>query len=171
MASSFVSSMPDVIRKGDRRIGFMLLTTGGGVTLLGMSLFFNKTLLKIGNLLVVAGVPMTIGPGRAAGYFLQPQKARATACLGIGMLLVLNGHPLIGIILEVFGLLNLFGNLFPIVLAMAKQLPVVGPLLKSSGRSSKGRRDDKPRRNEYEDDSYYYDGNDQSGRDSRERYY
>jgi hypothetical protein len=91
--------------------------------MLGISLFFNKALMRLGNLLFMAGVPMTIGPGRTAGYFLQPKKARATGCLALGIVLVFFGHPVIGIALEAFGLMNLFGNMFPFAMGILKQMP------------------------------------------------
>lgn len=129
-------NLPDmggILRKGDKKIGMMLLGGGTVFTLLGMSLFFNKTLMRMGNLLFIIGVPMTIGPGRTAGYFLQPKKARATGCLGTGIFLVMVGWPILGIALEIFGLLNLFGNMFPFLMVILKQMPVVGTLLEGTG--------------------------------------
>jgi hypothetical protein len=147
----------------------MLLSSGAVVTLLGFSMFMNKTLLRLGNLLFIAGVPMTIGPGRTAGYFFQPRKARSTACLALGILLVFMKHPIIGICLELFGLLNLFGNMFPVAFAVAKSLPIIGPILKST--SGNGNKQNKKR---YDEDPYYgdqnYDDRDRE-RDSAERYY
>jgi hypothetical protein len=127
--------MPDIIRTGNRKIGLPLLAIGGALTILGASLFFNKTLMRLGNLFFVAGVPMTLGPGRTAGYFFQPKKARATACLATGVMLVFIGWPIFGIILEAFGLLNLFGNMFPMAMLLLKQMPVIGPLLKGKNGS------------------------------------
>lgn len=92
-----------------------------------------------------------IGPGRTVGYFLQPKKARATGCLACGVFLVLVGHPVIGILLEIFGLLNLFGNMFPLVVMMAKNLPVVGGLFGGNNGGSGGKR----KESRYDDDRYY----------------
>ena len=139
-------------------------------TMLGISLFFNKGLMRLGNLLFIAGVPLTIGPGRTAGYFLQPRKARATACLGLGVFLVMVGWPIFGIALEIFGLLNLFGNMFPVLMVLLRQLPGVGSLL---GDGGSGRRNNKSRRendyyerdrDRYSEDRYEY-GGDRRGAD------
>jgi hypothetical protein len=151
--------MPDIIKTGNRKIGIPLLGIGLALTVFGMSLFFNKTLMRLGNLFFVAGVPMTIGPGRTMGYFFQPKKARATGCLALGIILVFFGHPVLGIVLEMFGLLNLFGNMFPVALAVLKTMPVIGPLL-----SGNGRQNNKNDRDRYDDryddrDSYYDDRN------------
>ena len=153
------SSMPDIIKTGNRKIGLPLLGIGGVLTVLGMSLFFNKTLMRLGNLFFVAGIPMTLGPGRTAGYFFQPKKARATGCLAAGIMLVFIGWPIFGIILEVFGLLNLFGNMFPMAMMIMKQMPVIGPLLKGdSGKKKSNSRNDDRYDDRYQDDRYddYY---------------
>jgi hypothetical protein len=122
--------------------------------MLGISLFFNKALMRLGNLLFMAGVPMTIGPGRTAGYFLQPKKARATGCLALGIVLVFFGHPVIGIALEAFGLMNLFGNMFPFAMVILKQMPIIGPLLSRKPKPSENNQD---RGRGYQDDRDYYD--------------
>jgi hypothetical protein len=171
--NSIMSSLPSIIQNGDRRIGFLLLGSGTVVTMMGITLFFQRTLMRLGNLLVIAGVPMTLGPQRTLGYFYDPQKMRATVCLAAGIFLVLvAGRPIPGIALEIFGLLNLFGNMFPVVLAVLKTMPVIGPLL--SGKSSSGGSNNNSRRsnnsnNNYSrerqrpDDDYYYEGNGGSG--------
>lgn len=156
----FLSSVPTSLLRGDRKTGMMLLGSGLAITFLGITMFFNRTLLRLGNLLFIAGVPMTLGPTRTFGYFVKPEKFRATACLAVGIFLVFRGSPLFGIILEFFGLLNLFGNMFPMVWMFAKNIPVLGPILKTtSGEGSKKRK----QRNEYEptyEDEADYDGSD-----------
>ena len=105
------------------------------------------------------GIPMTIGPGRTAGYFLQPQKARATGCLSVGIFLVFIGWPVIGICLEIFGVVNLFGNMFPVALAILKTMPIIGPILnRAPGGGGGGRRGRNKSR--YDDRSDYYDYDD-----------
>jgi hypothetical protein len=154
--SSIFQSIPSIIQKGDRRIGLSLLASGTVVTMLGMSLFFNKALMRLGNLLFIAGVPITLGPTRTAGYFLKPEKMRATACLGLGIFLVFIGSPVFGIALEIFGLLNLFGNMFPVIFAIAKQLPVVGPML--SGNNNNKNNGSNRNRGYEDDDRGRYNG-------------
>lgn len=148
-------NLPNIIKNGDRRIGLAFLGAGAVFTMLGVSLFFNKSLMRLGNLLFIGGVPLTIGPGRTAGYFFQPKKSRATACLALGIFLVFIGSPVFGIILEVFGLLNLFGNMFPFLFAILKNMPVVGTLFKGRGGSSRRSYDDNDR---YDDDDDYGGG-------------
>ena len=151
--------MPDVgglLRNGNKKVGMMLLGGGAVFTLLGISLFFNKTLMRLGNLLFIAGVPLFIGPGRTTGYFLQPKKARATGCLAFGIFLVMAGWPIFGIALEAFGILNLFGNMFPVFMVLLKQMPVVGSLLKGSTNARPNNSRKKAAASTYRD-TYRYD--------------
>ena len=36
---------------------------------------------------------------------------------------------MVGMVVEVFGILNLFGNFFPIILSLLRNMPVIGPVL------------------------------------------
>lgn len=161
-------------KNGDRRIGVPLLGLGVVFTMLGVSLFFNKALMRLGNLLFIAGVPTTLGPSRTAGYFFKPEKTRATACLFLGILLVFVGWPMVGMALEVFGILNLFGNMFPIFWAVVKNMPIVSSLTKNSGS---GRRQtysyERERDQDYRDDPYADDRQGYSNYrdDDAEKYY
>jgi hypothetical protein len=155
------------------------LGIGAALTILGMSLFFNKTLMRLGNLFFVAGVPMTLGPGRTAGYFFQPKKARATACLALGLFLVFVGWPIIGLLLEGFGLLNLFGNMFPVAMVILKQMPIIGPLLKgnfgtggskkNSNNNNNNNKDNRRGSSSYDDyyDDRYSDPDDRGWKERR----
>jgi Na+/proline symporter len=137
------------------------LGLGAVFTIMGVSLFFNKSLMRLGNLMFIAGVPTTIGPSRTAGYFLRPEKMRAPACLCLGIFLVFVGWPIFGMALEVFGILNLFGNMFPMFWVVFKNLPIVSSITKSSGS---GRRPtysyNRERERDYRDDPYADDRQD-----------
>ena len=53
---------------------------------------------------------------------------RGTICFITGIILVLIGWSIIGILIEGFGVINLFGNFFPIAFAFIKRAPIIGPL-------------------------------------------
>lgn len=161
-SSSSMSFLPDIIRTGNKKVGFALLGSGFIFTVLGITLFFNKALMRLGNLLFIAGIPMTIGPTRTMGYFLKPKKVRATGCLAVGIFLVMIGWPIVGIILEVFGIMNLFGNMFPILKVFLKQVPVLGGIFDNS----KPKKSRKPEKKQYYDDEDYYSGRGDSRRDT-----
>jgi Got1/Sft2-like family len=152
IGSSF-SSLPNVLQKVDRKTGLMLLVSGISLTFLGITLFFNKTIIRLGHLLCIAGILLSMGLSQTIQYFVQPEKLRATICLGFGVFLVFIGSPLFGIALEVFGILNLFGNMFPIVMVMIKQMPIIGTMLKSTTNNNSN--NNRSRRNSNDDDYYY----------------
>ena len=165
--------MPSIIKNGDRKIGLTLLAFGAFFTVSGVFLFFHKTLLRLGNLLFIAGVPMTIGPGRTAGYFLQPRKMRATGFLMFGIFLVFIGWPIFGMALEIFGLLNLFGNMIPMAMVVLRQMPIVGGLFKAGSKRNKdsSRPDDDRYYDNYSEKDRYYGGDDDQGGDAGDRFY
>jgi hypothetical protein len=55
---------------------------------------------------------------------------RSTICLSTGIMLVLMRQPLVGIIMQAFGLMNMFGPFLPTILTFLRLVPVVGQLLK-----------------------------------------
>lgn len=98
--------------------------------LLGVMLFFDGALLALGNvcdsqilaehslttstfrdhqILFVSGLTLIIGPQKTFYFFARKQKLRGTACFLGGILLVFFKWPFIGVIVEFFGFLNLFG--------------------------------------------------------------
>lgn len=75
--------------------------------------------------------------------------------------IVFIGWPILGIILEAFGFLNLFGNMFPFAFAILKQMPVIGPLLKGNFRKNNddfSSRDYSRNSNQFDDYDDRYDG-------------
>lgn len=154
-------AMPRVFRKGNKKYGMMMLGSGTALTALGMTMFFNKGLMRLGNLLFVGGVPMFIGATTTMKYFLNPAKARATGCVVAGVFLVFVGWPILGILMELFGLLNLFGNMFPLAMYFVRSLPFFGNLFpkNDNGRPKSKRRD----YDDYDPYERYHDGGE--GRD------
>jgi len=109
---------------------------------------FQQNSDAIRQFVFCGGIPLTIGPSRTMSYFMRREKAGATACLALGILLVFSEWPAVGIVLEAFGLLNLFGKMFPVAMAILKNMPVIGPILKGGGGK-------KNNRDRYDDDRYY----------------
>jgi len=110
-------------------IGMGLTLFGSIFLALGVLLLFDRALLSLGNLLFLAGIVFWIGMKRAVLIFLNPEKWRGTVCFFLGITLVVFGFPIIGMLIEVFGIINLFGNFFPVVLAALKKLPIIGSIL------------------------------------------
>ena len=112
-----------------KQIGAALIGIGILLTIMGMMLFFEGNLLRLGNISIITGIPFLIGTNRIRKFFLQPQRAQATAITTLGIILVFIGKPRLGILCEVFGLLNLFGNMFPLLFAIGRRMPIVGDII------------------------------------------
>eukprot|EP00475_Leptophrys_vorax_P029487 TRINITY_DN4336_c0_g1_i1.p2 TRINITY_DN4336_c0_g1~~TRINITY_DN4336_c0_g1_i1.p2 ORF type:complete len:147 (-),score=37.72 TRINITY_DN4336_c0_g1_i1:28-468(-) len=114
----------------NRQIGIGLTLFGSLFLLLGIMLFFDKALLALGNFLFLGGITLLIGVEKTTKFFLRTGKLRGTICFLGGMFLVLIGWAVIGMIVEIFGIINLFGNFFPFVVVTLRALPVIGPILR-----------------------------------------
>lgn len=62
---------------------------------------------------------LIIGPAKTYRFFFQWRKAKGTACFLGGICLVLYGWAMVGIIVEGWGFINLFGDFFPTALCIA----------------------------------------------------
>lgn len=90
-------------------IGVGLVSGGVFFLVLGIIMFFDATLLAMGNILFVSGISLLIGPQKTLMFFTRKQKIRGTVCFFAGMALVFLRWALIGMIVEMIGFLNLFG--------------------------------------------------------------
>ena len=114
----------------NKKIGIALTTFGLIFLFLGVLLFFDSGLLAIGNVLFLIGIVLLIGPHRTVHFFFGRRgKLRGTICFLLGITMVLYGWAVIGMLIEVFGILNLFGNFFPIIIVFIRQTPIIGPLI------------------------------------------
>ncbi|KAF5344173.1 hypothetical protein D9757_005693 [Collybiopsis confluens] len=93
-----------------QKIGVALTTFGALFMLLGVMLFFDGALLALGNILFISGLTLIIGPRKTFYFFARKEKLRGTICFLGGILLVFIKWPFIGMIVETFGFLNLFGH-------------------------------------------------------------
>lgn len=92
-----------------KQLGASLLGLGLLLTFAGMMLFFEATLLRLGNICIIIGIPLLLGPDTVKDFFIKKERSQATILIALGILLVFWGKPRLGIILEIFGALNLFG--------------------------------------------------------------
>lgn len=102
-------------------------------------------------MLFLAGITLLIGAQKTVVFFFKRGKLRGTVCFLGGMLMVLFKWPVIGMLVELFGIINLFGfveqtllyhgfaisfnhsccrrNFFPVVVIFLRRVPVVGHVL------------------------------------------
>jgi len=112
-----------------QKIGVGLTSFGLFFFFLGIMLFFDAPLLALGNILFVSGILLLIGPQQTKNFFARRQKLGGTACFVFGIFLVFIKWPVTGMIFESFGVLNLFGDFFPVILSFLRQIPLIGNFL------------------------------------------
>jgi len=124
-----------------QKIGAGITAFGLFFTLMGVIMFFDQGLIAIGNILFLAGITCVIGPQKTFYFFARPQKFRGTLTFLGGILLVfikwpiIGRSPVIGMCVELFGFVNLFGDFFPVVVNFLRQLPILGRVFNLPGIS------------------------------------
>mmetsp|Transcript_35178 Transcript_35178/g.109015 ORF Transcript_35178/g.109015 Transcript_35178/m.109015 type:complete len:146 (-) Transcript_35178:45-482(-) len=122
------------------KIGTALLGLGCLFIVLGVMFFFDRMMLSLGNMLFLSGLVLTMGVSRTTRFFHKKARdcgVRGVACFFGGVaLVVLFKRPLLGMCLEGFGFVNLFGNFFPIALSAMRTMPVLGDVLAMPGVSA-----------------------------------
>ncbi|KAI8911510.1 vesicle transport protein [Gorgonomyces haynaldii] len=116
-----------------QKIGVGLTGFGVFFMILGILMFFDPGFIAIGNILFLSGLCAIIGVFKTAQFFMRKEKLRGTAAFLGGIALVLVKWPMIGIIVEGFGFMNLFGDFFPVVVGFLRKLPFIGPVLSLPG--------------------------------------
>ena len=113
------------------KIGVALTALGSFFFFLGVVMLLDSAMLTLGNILFVAGVFLVMGPQRSKGFFFDRRRLRASIPFFFGIFLVLIGHCFLGLIVQGFGGLNLFGNFFPTVIRVLEAMPVIGNILQA----------------------------------------
>lgn len=118
-----------------KEIGVGLTAFGLFFMFLGIVLFFDGGLLAIGNILFLSGLLFIIGVVRTLNFFSRKEKIRGTFAFLGGIMIVFLKYPFIGMTIEAFGFINLFGDFFPVVIGFLRKLPIIGNILSMPGIS------------------------------------
>jgi len=95
---------------------------------LGVIFLFDSALLALGDILFLTGLTMTIGLSRTMRFFTRKERMRGIIAFFGGVFLVMCRWGMIGMICQVYGLIYLFGQFFPIVASSMKDVPVIGSI-------------------------------------------
>jgi hypothetical protein len=114
----------------NRKIGIFLTAIGLIFTLIGILFFFDRGFLAIGNIAFLAGTALIIGLRKTSRFFFQWHKLRGSIFFFTGIFLIIFlGYTFIGLLVEAFGFVSLFGDIIPVALVVARQLPIIGTIL------------------------------------------
>ncbi|KAA0167516.1 hypothetical protein FNF31_00954 [Cafeteria roenbergensis] len=137
--------MMDMIAVTDaQKVGLMLVGCGALFLALGSLLLFDRALLTIGNLLFLSGFPFLSGPWATLAFFSPIplnldfsgpwwHRARAAGCFWLGFILVLARWTLVGMLVEVVGIVLLFARFAKPLVRIGQSIPLLGSLLQLPG--------------------------------------
>jgi len=86
-------------------------------------------MLAMGNILFIIGLTLIIGLQKTVLFFARRQKLKGTAAFTAGILLILLRWPLVGFLVELYGIFVLFGDFFSTIGGFVGNVPVVGPYI------------------------------------------
>ncbi|KAI0553673.1 Got1-like family protein [Xylaria scruposa] len=121
--------MPTMWLSDNQKIGVVFCSGGGFFLIGGVLLFFDRAMLAMGNILFLIGLTIIIGPQKTLLFFARRQKAKGTAAFFAGLLLILLRWPLIGFLVELYGIVILFGDFLGTIAGFARNIPVIGPYI------------------------------------------
>jgi len=112
-----------------KKIGTLLLGIGFLFLLLGVMLFFDSGLLSIGDILVLSGLFLIIGPSKLFRFFCKKERFGGTLTFFGGIVLVICRWAMLGMAVQAWGFLNLFGRFFPVAITFLRATPGIGNVL------------------------------------------
>ncbi|GMH66411.1 hypothetical protein TL16_g04422, partial [Triparma laevis f. inornata] len=98
---------------------------------LGVLFLFDSALLALGDILFLLGLTLTIGPSRTLRFFSRPDRLRGIITFFGGIFLVFIRFPVIGICSQMYGIVYLFGQFFPIAANAVRNVPGVGWIVRN----------------------------------------
>jgi len=112
-----------------QKIGVAFCSGGGFFLIGGVMLFFDRAMLAMGNILFLIGLTIIIGPQKTLVFFARKQKLKGTAAFFGGLTLILMRWALIGFLVELYGIMVLFGDFLGTIAGFARNIPIVGPYI------------------------------------------
>ncbi|CAH8493982.1 unnamed protein product [Schistosoma turkestanicum] len=112
-----------------QKIGLGLLAFGVAFLCLGVLFFFDAALLALGNVLFLGGIGCLIGLQKACSFFFRRTSVKGAVFFFGGITVVMFGFPFIGMLLEIYGMTNLFSKFIPVAIKFLYGVPVIGWIL------------------------------------------
>lgn len=112
-----------------QKIGVAFCSGGGLFLIGGVMMFFDRAMLAMGNILFLIGLTLIIGTTKTIAFFARSKQWKGTLAFTVGIGLILMRWAFIGFVIELYGILVLFGDFFATIAGFARAIPVVGPYI------------------------------------------
>ncbi|KAK4789691.1 hypothetical protein SAY86_016995, partial [Trapa natans] len=109
-----------------KKVGLGLIGFSIFFSFLGIALFFDRGLLALGNIFLLAGVAILLGWYSTWKLFTNRANYKGSAAFFLGLFLIFVRWPILGIIVQIYGCIILFGGFWPTVKVFLYHIPVVG---------------------------------------------
>ncbi|OAL43583.1 Got1-domain-containing protein [Pyrenochaeta sp. DS3sAY3a] len=121
--------MPTMWLSDTQKIGVAFCSGGGLFLMGGVMMFFDRAMLAMGNILFLIGLTLIIGTTKTVAFFARKQKWKGTLAFVLGISLILMRWAFFGFVIELYGILVLFGDFFATIAGFVGNIPVVGPYI------------------------------------------
>jgi hypothetical protein len=81
------------------------------------------------QILFLIGLTLIIGTTKTLAFFARKQKWKGTLAFCIGITLILMRWAFFGFVIELYGILVLFGDFFATIAGFVGGIPIVGPYI------------------------------------------
>jgi len=115
-----------------QKIGVVFCSGGGLFLFGGVLMFFDRSMLAMGNILFIIGLALCIGLQKTLVFFSRPHKLKGTAAFAAGIFLILFRWPFFGFLIELYGIFILFGDFLITIGQFAGNIPMVGPYIQKA---------------------------------------
>eukprot|EP00930_Biecheleria_cincta_P100258 TRINITY_DN91888_c0_g1_i1.p1 TRINITY_DN91888_c0_g1~~TRINITY_DN91888_c0_g1_i1.p1 ORF type:complete len:145 (+),score=25.15 TRINITY_DN91888_c0_g1_i1:61-495(+) len=104
------------------KIGIGLSCIGSACMAMGVCLFFDRTLLALGNVSLFIGLVLLLGVKKACKFFFQLEKWKGSCAYFAGIIAIICGWSFCGFVIEIYGIWKLFASFLPNVLSYGQML-------------------------------------------------
>ncbi|OHT08121.1 Protein transport protein got1 like protein [Tritrichomonas foetus] len=122
-SSKHMSGKPEENFKG---LGTLLSVVGALSFISGILSGFNRRMMIVSNLLLIAGVLLVLGLEKFQAFMTNKKRLPGAIIYSVGLILLLANRNVAGGFLELIGFLALFGGFLPKFMNMLQKLPYVG---------------------------------------------
>lgn len=119
----------------NNKIGLFLVLAGISAYIFGIILFFDRSLLLLGNVCFLMGLISLVGIFGTVSFFTKKGKLKASMIFFVGFFVLIIKFAIIGGLLQIYGLIGMFQSFFPHIFEWMMSLPGIGPFLSKLKRT------------------------------------